>query len=85
MSMAGAWLALVCFAAYGGFMYWVSEVAAKDMQRRGKPGRVLGYLMASHFIFWATPIGVLAWLAVRGRYPILDEDNQSEGSTPRSA
>ena len=70
--MAGAWLALACFAAYAGFMYWLSEVAAKDMERRGKPGRIFGYLMASHYIFWLTPIGVLAWLAARRRYPILE-------------
>lgn len=71
MSNSVGWqlLSLVLsFSGYLAFMYWLSNVARKDMERRGQPGWVFG-----SFIFWSTLIGLLTWLEARRRYPILDK------------
>ena len=59
---------LLALSAYAALMYWLSDVAKKDMERRGQPGWVFG-----SFIFWSTPMGLLAWWEARRRYPILDD------------
>jgi hypothetical protein len=48
-----------------GVIVWMMliTVAARDMDARGRDGRVYGLLML------ALPVGLVFWLVNRGRYP----------------
>ena len=43
-------------------------VAARDMDARGRDGRLYGLLML------ALPVGLIVWLVKRARYPVVAED-----------
>ena len=75
MGEYGLLLIGLVLVAYWVLMYWLSNVAKKDLERRGQPGWVFG-----SFIFWSNPMGLLSWWQARRRYPILDE-----GVKPKSS
>jgi hypothetical protein len=55
----------------GGVIGWMLLItsAARDMDARGRDGRLYGLLML------ALPIGLVVWLVKRGQYPVVAEDH----------
>ena len=81
--MDGLPLFLFAFVGYFGGMYWLSNIAERDMERRGRRGWALG--SAVFFTTWISPLWLLAWWVARRRYPILEEADRHSRSKPRSS
>jgi hypothetical protein len=58
---------LVITVAVIGWMLLITT-AARDMDARGRDGRLYGLLML------ALPLGLIVWLVKRARYPVVAED-----------
>jgi hypothetical protein len=58
---------LVITVAVIGWMLLITG-AARDMDARGRDGRLYGLLML------LLPVGLIVWLVKRGQYPVVAED-----------
>ena len=71
-------LALLGFVGYWLLRNWLADVARRDMERRGRRGWMLDTA-----VFWWTPVGLLAWLIARHRYPIVHGEKKDRTGEAR--